>query len=137
MATELLGAIKYTNRKVAHEVRHDLESFAWVLAYVLSRSFSKQRELPTEQRTRLKKHFARSFGLHSVYDIYTSRRSCEPLDTDVYEDLLPKPMVILLFKLWRAVHAHFALEFAEAEEEMKPLTHDLVLGLFNAAHHSL
>ncbi len=134
MAAELLGAVVYPYRKVEYKVHHDLESFAWVLAYVLARYINTQKDLPTERRRRLKKPFTKSFGLHDVCDIHTSRLSCKPLDANVYGDLLPKPMATLLIGLREAVYVHsFHLDL----EEAKLLTHDMLLRLFSAAHQSL
>ncbi|KAG9219390.1 hypothetical protein CCMSSC00406_0005284 [Pleurotus cornucopiae] len=139
MAAELLEAIVYANLKVKHEAHHDLESFVWVLAYVISRSVNERTDLPTEQRKQLKTHFVKSFGYHGVYDIHTSRLSCKPLSTrGAFGDLLPRPMITLLTGLKKTVRAHFdRVEEEEEEDPVHVLTHDDLLDLLDTACHSL
>lgn len=145
MAAELLEAVVYADSKVKHEVYHDLESFVWVLAYVISRSVNERTDLPAERRKHLRKHFVKSFGFHDVYDIHTSRLSCKPLIAGVYGTLLPEPMIALLKELRIAVNAHFALPPPQGVGAGGPggpvhgrsLTHDILLDLLDNACHSL
>ncbi|KAF4600611.1 hypothetical protein EYR38_005250 [Pleurotus pulmonarius] len=137
MAAEILEAL-HEETTIQHKVHHDLESFVWVLVYVTSRHLNELKDLPKKTREKLRQHFVGSFGSNKLEDILTSRLAPRLFFPPIYKELVPLPMQVLLVKLRRAVHAHFVLTSVEGqEEEVKPLTYDIVLDLFNTACRSL
>ncbi len=137
MAAELLTAFKQ-GQWLKHEAHHDLESFIWVLTYVISRHLNERSGITKEQREGLKTHFTESFGLYSVQAIRVARLSLQPFEMPIYEGLMPIPIQTLLGNLREAVRAHFVPPpMPGVITVVKPLTHDLVLNYFDAAYHTL
>ncbi|KAF7433510.1 hypothetical protein PC9H_005466 [Pleurotus ostreatus] len=133
MAAELLETLG-KGKVVRHEVHHDLESFVWVLAYAVSRHLQRQSGLTEAVKAELREHFVRSYGRFLFTDISDARLSLRPLrPPPVYEEMLPQGMNDLYVGLQTALIAQFAYIYGR---EPKPLTHDMLLELFDTAYHS-
>ncbi|KAL4259147.1 Protein kinase domain-containing protein [Pleurotus pulmonarius] len=134
MAAELLEALE-KGKGVRHEVHHDLESFVWVLAYAVSRHLQRRSGLGEAVKAELRQHFVRSYGRFLFADITDARISLRPLrPPPAYEEMLPQGMNDLYVGLQTALNAHFV---HIRGREPKPLTHDILLDLFDTTHHSL
>ncbi|KAF4600603.1 hypothetical protein EYR38_005242 [Pleurotus pulmonarius] len=134
MAAELLEGLE-KGKSVRHEVHHDLESFVWVLAYAVSRHLQRRSGLGEAVKAELRQHFVRSYGRFLFADITDARISLRPLrPPPAYEEMLPQGMNDLYVGLQTALNAHFV---HIRGREPKPLTHDILLDLFDTTHHSL
>lgn len=131
MAFEILEAI-VRNKAIAHEPRHDIESFIWVLCYSLTRRLvHDSKGMDKDSRTALHEFFHTNFGRMTVNTISLSRRALYPLAlTERFPELLSPPMVNLLATLHSQVQMSALSGFFL---KPVPLSHDALLAALNNA----
>ncbi|KAF4572390.1 hypothetical protein EYR36_006891 [Pleurotus pulmonarius] len=87
MAREILNSI-VKNKPVEHTVSHDLESFAWVFAYVVLRRLLRdsgdetKSTVPKDARLAVKAAYNQSFGALDLETVLTQRHSLRVFDLE-------------------------------------------------------
>ncbi|KAF4566023.1 hypothetical protein EYR40_002157 [Pleurotus pulmonarius] len=83
MAKEILDSV-FQNKPIEHTESHDLESFAWVFAYVVFRRLlhdsdgEKQTNFSKEDRIAIQKSYEQSFGALKLDAVLTQREALKP-----------------------------------------------------------
>ncbi|KAF7976747.1 hypothetical protein HWV62_5728 [Athelia sp. TMB] len=114
-AMEILRGID-KNKPVAHELRHDLESFGWVLGYAVARYHAAENRLPNvfsekDWRTMVLPKFCRTFEQRNIEEIFHFRSGGpNPLAMGYPAELLSAPLAAagLLFAVasWLLILSH-------------------------------
>ena len=95
---------------VTHQLRHDLESFGWVLGYAFSRYHAAKNRLPgvlseEDWNQGIFLQFCRNFGQSNLEDIFMYRSgSINPLTTRYPANLLSAPLSRLFLHLDAAIN---------------------------------
>lgn len=108
MALEILHAL-INETQISHKVHHDLESFAWVIAYSFRRFYASTKKRPAnldvDEYDAFLQHFRESFGRSRITDMSLSRSSSSrnPLTTQVAPRLFSAPVLKLFVMLDYAI----------------------------------
>lgn len=132
MAQEILDAI-VAERSIAHEPRHDVESFIWVLCYSLGRRWVlDSKGINTARSKKLHDFFHTHFGRMTLDAISLSRDGQGPLKiAERFPELSSLPMAGLL----RTLRSH--VQVSALLQNFIPLTYGIVLAAFNEAIREL
>ncbi|KAL0957349.1 hypothetical protein HGRIS_001153 [Hohenbuehelia grisea] len=77
--TEILESI-IKNKPIAHEEHHDLESFAWVVPYVVFQRLLRDVKLSQSERSAVRKQYEQSFGGLKLDTVLLQRKSLSAFD---------------------------------------------------------
>ncbi|KAF7976750.1 hypothetical protein HWV62_5734 [Athelia sp. TMB] len=142
MAMEILQAI-IDKVEVVHQVRHDVESFGWVLGYAFSRYHAAKNRLPgtiTEEDWNKKVFltFSRNFGRSNIDEIYSVRSgSINPLTTRYPANLLSVPLSRLFLHLDAAINnSNYHIRYPGFEARAA-ISYEAFFGLLDTAISSL
>lgn len=138
MAAEILHAMM-KGKPISHKVYHDLESFAWVIAYSFGRSNATKTcpsDLDAEEHDAFLEHFRRCFGHSHITGVAKERSGpINPLTTQVARTLFSDPIFKLFDLLNLAVTMfNFRLHFGPgACQPSPPLSYELFFCLLDNA----
>ncbi|KAL0955611.1 hypothetical protein HGRIS_001846 [Hohenbuehelia grisea] len=107
MASEILESL-IQKKPVAHKEHHDLESFAWVFAYVVFRRLLRDTTLPQSVRLTVRNQYDQSFGGLRLDTVLTQRKSLSAfeLGQKVPSGTIPETITAFMGVLSAQVHAN-------------------------------
>ncbi len=120
MAREILDSI-IQNKPIEHTESHDLESFAWVFAYVVFRRLlhdsdgEKKTKFSKEDRIAIQKSYEQSFGALKLDTVLTQREALKPFKIagTRIERLLPKAITGFMVILGAQVAMNYVVDAAD------------------------
>ncbi|KAF4584862.1 hypothetical protein EYR40_001682 [Pleurotus pulmonarius] len=120
MAREILDSI-VQNKPIEHTESHDLESFAWVFAYVVFRRLlhdsdgEKKTKFSEEDRIAIQKSYEQSFGALKLDTVLTQREALKPFKIagTRIERLLPKAITGFMVILGAQVAMNYVVDAAD------------------------
>ncbi|KAH8073802.1 hypothetical protein BXZ70DRAFT_902862, partial [Cristinia sonorae] len=109
MAREILDSVK-NQKPIEHQEHHDLESFAWVFAYVVLRRLlrdakSKDQNLSNDAQVAINAKFEQSFGGLNLSAVILQRDSLGAFELD--PGYIPEPLKEFVIALGYQVRANY------------------------------
>ncbi|KAF7986622.1 hypothetical protein HWV62_26424 [Athelia sp. TMB] len=136
MAHEVLKAI-HAQKRILHEVHHDLESFAWVFAYTFWRRSTTPPLIELLKKNgqddaRLMSAFRSIFGYTTTSELLVARSGADPLELPPFHDILiPGPLKKLFDELHEILYCHGSATRKFAN--FTPLTYEMLLASLRRA----
>lgn len=139
---EILKGMK-NDEPVIPQLRHDLESFGWVLGYAFSRYHAAKNRLPGVLSEEDWNHevflqFCRNFGQSNIHDIFMYRSgSINPLTTRYPANLLSYPLARLFVHLDAAINeSNYHIRYPVFDAR-PAISYETFFGLLDTAISSL
>lgn len=143
MALEILYAL-IKEQPISHQVHHDLESFAWVIAYSFGRFHATKKrptELDAKEYEAFFQHFRQSFGHSRVTEVAKERSgNMSALTTQVAPQLFSDPLMVLFDDLSIAIedsNRHLGRRPGALRNNRASLSYEIFFGFLDAAITSL